>query len=95
MSDFTIERLEHFRKVMEPTPPFLEALIAEKRAHQKLRDRIGRLRDWYNERGEYMYNLYEESLDRQFKDDSGSYSFTADELSATLDPRDEGEADNG
>lgn len=75
MSDFTIEQLE--------------ALIAEKRAHQELRDRIGRLRDWHSERGELMCNLYEESLDREFKDKSDSHSFTANQLSAILDPRDE------
>lgn len=70
-------------------------LIAEKQAHQELRARIGRLRDWYNERGEYLSNLYEESLDRQFKDDSDSYGFIADQLSAILDPSDEDEAESG
>lgn len=35
MSDLTIERLEDLKILMEPTPPFLDALIAEKRAHQE------------------------------------------------------------
>ena len=40
MSDLTIKQLEHCKILMEPTPPFLNALIAEKRAHQELRSRI-------------------------------------------------------
>lgn len=45
MSDLTIEQLEHYKVLMEPTPPFLEALIAEKQAHQKLRAEIGEVLD--------------------------------------------------
>lgn len=82
-------------ELFSAAPVLVDALIAEKQAHQELRASIGRLRDWYNERGEYMYNLYEESLDRQFKDDSDSYSFTANQLSAMLDPSDEDEINNG
>lgn len=46
MSDLTISQLEHYKVMMEPTPPFLDALIAEKRAHAELRKRIeGRIRE--------------------------------------------------
>lgn len=45
MSDFTIGQLEHYKILMEPTPPFIEALIAEKRAHQKLRAEIEEVLD--------------------------------------------------
>lgn len=37
MSNLTIEQLEDLKFQMEPTPPFLEALIEEKKAHQELR----------------------------------------------------------
>ena len=40
MSDLTISQLEHYKVMMEPTPPFLDALIAEKQAHAALRKRI-------------------------------------------------------
>lgn len=40
MPDLTIKQLEHYKILMEPTPPFLNALIAEKRAHAELRERI-------------------------------------------------------
>lgn len=40
MPDLTIKQLEHYKVLMEPTPPFLEALIAEKQAHAELRKRI-------------------------------------------------------
>ena len=37
MSDLTIEQLEDLKFLMEPTPPFLEPLIEEKKAHAELR----------------------------------------------------------
>lgn len=37
MSNLTIEQLEDLKFQMEPTPPFLEALIEEKKAHAELR----------------------------------------------------------
>lgn len=40
MPDLTIKQLEHYKVLMEPTPPFLDALIAEKKAHAELRKRI-------------------------------------------------------
>ena len=40
MSDLTISQLEHYKVMMEPTPPFLDVLIAEKQAHAALRKRI-------------------------------------------------------
>lgn len=40
MSDLTNERLEHYKVLMEPTPPFLEALIAEKRENQRIRTEL-------------------------------------------------------
>lgn len=47
MSNLTIEQLEDLKILMEPTPPFLDALIAEKKTHAELRAEVEAMReDW-------------------------------------------------
>lgn len=43
MSGLSIEQLEELQDTMVPKPPFLDDLIAEKKAHAKLRAEITKL----------------------------------------------------
>lgn len=61
------------------------ALVKETKAHQKLREAIGKLRDWNNEKREYMINRYEEYGDQKFEQYAASYELAADSLTNILE----------
>lgn len=67
------------------SPALLDQLITTETKLQKVLNSIEELRDWYNERGEYMHKLYEESLNPRFEEDSASYAQSADHLTEILE----------
>lgn len=85
MHNSTIEQMEHFKKVMEPTPPFLEALIAEKQAHEKLRAGVQEMRDWYIARSQRMRRAYAETFHSKFADRAEYHKNVADMLNDILE----------
>ena len=54
MSDLTISQLEHYKVMMEPTPPFLDALIAEKQAHAELLRKLDEMLSWWGKSSEKL-----------------------------------------
>ena len=93
MSDLTIEQLEHYKILMEPTPPFLDALIAEKRAHAELRKRIEeRIRELKQPLCSYMPEGDE--LD-DYLEQWGRQSHEVEILTEILEGDDEGDMNTG
>ena len=82
MSDFTVGRLEHYKMLMEPTPPFLDALIAEKQKHDDLQQEIGSLIGKLETRAEKAHS-------KRFHTSASALRHTARDLTRIL------EGDNG